>query len=59
MLRQSAFQQRTKQDVFFGVGSYGNNEARAGNCYRLTVSGVVKDIVVQVVNQGLLFDYLL
>jgi len=50
--RQAAFKVRTKQDVYFGVGSYGNDMTRAGYCYRLQVSNVNKDIIVQVVNQG-------
>ena len=51
-VRQIAFKQRTGNSVLFGVGSYGNNITRAGYCYRLTVSGVFQDLIVQVVNQG-------
>eukprot|EP01035_Chromulina_nebulosa_P039828 gene39828-53860_t len=50
--RQAAFKARTRQDVYFGVGSYGNNMTRAGYCYRLSLTSVTKDIIVQVVNQG-------
>jgi len=50
--REAAFRARTGQDVYFGVGSYGDNMTRAGYCYRLTVTNVLKDIIVQVVNQG-------
>lgn len=56
--REAAFKARTKQDVYFGVGSYGNNITRAGYCYRLTVTNVAKDIIVQVVNQGQLLHNL-
>jgi len=44
--------QRTGQKVFFGVGSYGNQASRAGNCYRITVGGLNTDLIVQVVNSG-------
>lgn len=50
--REASFKARTKQDVYFGVGSYGNNITRAGYCYRLTATNVAKDIIVQVVHQG-------
>ena len=52
VIRQNAFFKRTGLDVYFGVGSYGNNQARGGLCYRITVSSVDKDLIVQVVNQG-------
>eukprot|EP01037_Dinobryon_pediforme_P019030 gene19030-19376_t len=45
-------QERTGQNVYFGVGSYGNIQSRGGLCYRITVSSVAKDLLVQVVNQG-------
>lgn len=50
--REAAFLARTGNDVYFGVGSYGNNQARGGLCYRVSVSSVEKDLLVQVVNQG-------
>ena len=50
--RGSEFASRTGQNVWFGVGSYGNNPAVAGNCYRFTAAGVAKDLFVQVVNSG-------
>jgi hypothetical protein len=50
--RQAAFKARTGNDVIFGVGSYGDNTTRAGFCYRIKVSNVARDLIVQVVNQG-------
>ena len=50
--REKSFLQSTGNDVYFGVGSYGNNQARGGLCYRITVNNVKKDLIVQVVNQG-------
>ena len=50
--REAAFFQRTGQQVYFGVGSYGNQPTRAGNCYRITVGGVDRDFITQVVNSG-------
>ena len=51
-VREESFYQRTGQQVYFGVGSYGNNASRAGQCYRISVSSVSRDILVQVVNRG-------
>lgn len=50
--REKAYNDRTGDSVFFGVGSYGNDQTRAGNCYRVTAQGVSRDLIVQVVNQG-------
>ena len=50
--REEAFLRRTGQDVYFGVGSYGNIQSRGGLCYRITVTSVKKDLLVQVINQG-------
>ncbi len=47
--RESQYTQSTGGDVvYFGVGSYGNNQARAGKCYRITANGVDRDLLVQV-----------
>ena len=46
--REKSFKQRTGVDVYFGVGSYGNDQTRAGLCYRVTVTGVQTDLIVQV-----------
>ena len=54
-IREASFFQRTGQSVYFGVGSYGNNATRAGFCYRIKLSSVIKDVVIQVVNQGFLY----
>jgi len=50
--REAQFKASTGQSVYFGVGSYGNNQARAGLCYRIQVASVDRDMIVQVVNQG-------
>lgn len=50
--REASFLQRTGQDVYFGVGSYGNVQSRGGLCYRVSVTSVKKDLIVQVINQG-------
>ena len=50
--REKAFFAATGEKVYFGVGSYGNDQTRAGLCYRITASGVDRDLIVQVVNQG-------
>jgi hypothetical protein len=50
--RQQSFFAATADNVYFGVGSYGNDQTRAGLCYRITASGVDRDLIVQVVNQG-------
>jgi hypothetical protein len=50
--REAAFKAQTGIDVHFGVGSYGNNQARAGLCYRISAASLSKDLIVQVVNQG-------
>lgn len=50
--RESSFYNSTGQRVYFGVGSYGNDQTRAGKCYRITASGIDRDLIVQVVNQG-------
>ena len=50
--REAAFLNRTGQKVYFGVGSYSNSAARAGKCYRLSVQGVLLDLIVQNINQG-------
>ena len=50
--REFLFNKRTGQNVYFGVGSYGNDNKRAGRCYRITTDSVDRDLIVQVVNQG-------
>lgn len=50
--REASFLAATGQSVYFGVGSYGNNQTRAGLCYRITVASADRDLIVQVVNQG-------
>ena len=50
--RELDFLAATGESVYFGVGSYGNNQARAGLCYRISVASVDRDLIVQVVNQG-------
>lgn len=50
--RESSFLGRTGQSVYFGVGSFGSSKSLAGNCYRLSLVGVNRDFIVQVVNYG-------
>ena len=54
--RERLYKTETADDVYFGVGSYGSDSSRGGQCYRLTVSGVDKDLIVQVINQGIIYD---
>lgn len=52
---ETAFNKRTNDNVYFGVGTYGtaDDEQRGlGGCYRLKVGGVDKDILVQSINTG-------
>lgn len=50
--RELSYTSRTGDSVYLGVGSYGNKNVRAGKCYRITATGVDRDLLVQVVNQG-------
>jgi len=50
--REKAFFTRTANNVYFGVGSFGLDGTRAGKCFRLTATGIARDIIVQAVNQG-------
>lgn len=50
--REAAFLKRTGHKVYFGVGSYGNDQANAGRCVRITTNTIDRDIIAQVVNQG-------
>lgn len=52
---QATFNARNKDDVFFGLGTYGTSDDAMrglGACYRLTVSGVSKPLLVQSINTG-------
>ena len=37
--------------VYFGVGSFGNSSSLAGLCLRATVTGVDRDIIVQIIDK--------
>eukprot|EP01038_Epipyxis_sp_PR26KG_P013164 gene13164-17637_t len=50
--REASYKSRTNDNVYFAVGSYGNDQTRAGLCYRLTTADISKDIIFQVINQG-------
>ena len=50
--REQSYFAATGDAVYFGVGSYGNDQTRAGKCYRISASGIDRDLIVQVVNQG-------
>lgn len=52
---ESSFRNRTGEDVYLGVGSYGtadDPQQGLGACYRLTVEGVDRDIIAQSLNTG-------
>jgi hypothetical protein len=52
---EAAFNRRTGDDVWFGVGTYGTSadvQRGLGACYRMAVEGVDKDLLVQSVNTG-------
>ena len=51
-IQQDLFKTRTGDDVFFGVGSFGSNKARAGLCYRVSKYQVPKDIIIQVIDKS-------
>ena len=50
--RQAIYQQETRDLVYFGVGSYGADQSRAGYCYRITAQGIDRDLIVQVITEG-------
>merc|ERR1712070_367558 len=53
--QQAAFQKRTGEDVFFGVGTFGTSDDAQrglGSCFRVQVDGVAKDLLLQSVNTG-------
>ena len=53
--QEEAFNARTGNSIYFGVGTYGtsNDPQRGlGACYRLVVSGLDRDLIVQSINTG-------
>ena len=50
--REATYTSRTGDSVYFGVGSYGNDQTRAGKCYRITAASLDRDLIVQSINQG-------
>merc|ERR1712070_854783 len=53
--QQAAFQQRTGEGVFFGVGTFGtadDAQRGLGSCFRVQVDGVSKDLLLQSINTG-------
>jgi len=53
------FRERTGNNVYFGIGSYGNikdQKENLGKCYRITASNVDKDLIVQNINSGVDVD---
>jgi len=48
---EAAFHQRTGEDVYLGVGTWGSAEG-LGACYRLKVEDVDKEIIAQSLNTG-------
>eukprot|EP00929_Paragymnodinium_shiwhaense_P045945 TRINITY_DN23416_c0_g1_i1.p1 TRINITY_DN23416_c0_g1~~TRINITY_DN23416_c0_g1_i1.p1 ORF type:complete len:366 (-),score=80.66 TRINITY_DN23416_c0_g1_i1:216-1313(-) len=52
---EEAFNSRAGDDVRFGVGTYGTSDdiqRGLGACYRLSVDGMDKDLIVQSINTG-------
>ena len=51
---EKEFFDKTGQDVYFGVGTFGSQQDKdnLGQCLRITVEGVDKDLIVQAVNTG-------
>ena len=50
--REATYTSRTGDTVYFGVGSYGNDQTRAGKCYRISATNLDRDLIVQSINQG-------
>ena len=50
--REQSYFAATGDAVYFGVGSYGNDQTRAGKCYRISARDIDRDLIVRVVNQG-------
>jgi len=52
--QEATFLTRTGEDVFFGVGSFGSDDAQKGlgSCVRMKVDGVSKEIIAQSINTG-------
>ena len=51
---EAAFEAAQHEQVYFGVGSFGSDDQMGGlgACYRLTVEGVSRDLILQAVNTG-------
>ena len=50
-LREQTYSTTTRDNVYFAVGSYGTDNARAGNCYRIKTDSIDRDIIMQVVTK--------
>lgn len=53
--QEASFSARTGEDVFFGVGTFGTDDDAQkglGSCFRVTVNGVRKDLILQSINTG-------
>lgn len=49
---EAKFHSRTGEDVYFGIGTYGNSKETLGACFRISVGGTSKDVLAQSVNTG-------
>jgi hypothetical protein len=51
---EKTFLDKTGEDVYFGVGTYGSSGDNSviGECLRIDVSGVDKNLIVQAINTG-------
>lgn len=50
--QQAAYKARGGPDVIFGVGSFDSGQENLGNCMMMTVQGVDRPVLAQVVNTG-------
>ena len=46
--REQDFLRETNESVTFAVGSFGNDNSRAGLCYRIKSDQATQDIIAQV-----------
>jgi len=51
---EASFKSSTGENVYLGVGSFGSSDQMAGlgSCFRITVAGVDRDLIVQSINTG-------
>eukprot|EP01035_Chromulina_nebulosa_P014268 gene14268-18900_t len=50
--REQDFLRETNESVTFAVGSFGNDNSRAGLCYRIKTEQATQDVIAQVISLG-------